>query len=143
MKNNIIQQYESFEEQGLYNDGANMIAEHLGLKMKVISSKYGLYFQGDKQQRYVFKIRLIKGGKQYTFEFGQRLRAGSSEPTFYDVLVCLTKYDPETFEDFCANYDYDEDSRTAERIYKAVVKEWENMNRLFTSEELDLLTIIQ
>lgn len=140
---NIIEQYENLEAQGLYNKGAYLIANAIGLKMQVLSSEYKKHFTDDEQKRYVFKVRLSKGGKQYTFEFGQSISEGSNEPTLYDVLACLTKYDPETFEDFCANYGYDEDSRKAEKTYKAVLKEFNNMNRLFTSEELELLTIIQ
>ena len=137
---NIIEQYENLEAQGLYNKGSYLIANAIGLKMKILGSEYKLHFE---QQRYVFKIRLIKGGKQYTFEFGQSIAEGNSEPTLYDVLTCLTKYDPETFEDFCANYGYDNDSRKAEKTYKAVLREFNNMQRLFSVEELDLLTIIQ
>ena len=140
---NIIEQYENLEDQGLYNKGAYLIANEIGLKMQIISSEYKRHFADDKQQRYVFKIKLIKGGKQYTFEFGQSIAEGNNEPTLYDVLTCLTKYDPETFEDFCNNYGYDNDSRAAEKVYKAVVKEFKNMQRLFTTEELELLTIIR
>lgn len=143
MYDKITEQYETLEAQGLYNKGAYLIANAIGLKMQILSSAYKLHFEDDIQQRYVFKIKLIKGGKQYTFEFGQSLSEGSNEPTLYSVLACLTKYDPETFEDFCANYGYDNDSRKAEKIYKAVVKEWKNLNRLFTSDELELLTIIE
>ena len=143
MYTNIIKQYNYLAEQGLYNKAAYKVAEELGLKMKILGSEYKLHFADDKQKRYVFKIKLIKGGKQYTFEFGQSLSEGNNEPTLYSVLACLTKYDPESFEDFCCNYGYDNDSRTAEKIYKAVVKEFKNMQRLFTSEELDLLTIIR
>lgn len=53
------------------------------------------------------------------------------EPTMYDVLTCLTKYDPNTFEDFCSEFGYDTDSRAAERTHKAVVKEYEAVERLF------------
>jgi hypothetical protein len=66
----------------------------------------------------------------------------AKEPTMYDVLTCLTKYDPGTFEDFCGDYGYDEDSRRAEKTYHAVVKEFEGMQRLFTSEELEILAEI-
>lgn len=52
-------------------------------------------------------------------------------PTMYDVLTCLTKYDPYSFEDFCGDYGYDEDSRKAEKIYRAVVKEYKAVQRLF------------
>jgi hypothetical protein len=55
----------------------------------------------------------------------------------------LTKSDPETFEDFCDNFGYDTDSRKAEKVYRAVVREFEGMSRLFTEEELEQLQEIQ
>lgn len=64
------------------------------------------------------------------------------EPTMYDILACLTKYDPETFEDFCSSYGYDTDSRSAKKTYKAVVKEWDKMCSLFSDEELEVLNEI-
>lgn len=63
-------------------------------------------------------------------------------PTEYDILAGLTKYDPETFSDFCANYGYDEDSRKAEKIYFEVQKEWSKVNYLF-SDFLEELQEIQ
>lgn len=64
-------------------------------------------------------------------------------PTAYDLLTCITKYDPETFENFCSEYGYDEDSRKAEDIYRAVVKEWHKVEKFFTSEELAAIQEIQ
>lgn len=61
-------------------------------------------------------------------------------PSVYDVLACLTKCDPGTFEDFCSDYGYDEDSRTAERLYFAVQKEYTQLARLFTPDEMGELT---
>lgn len=58
-------------------------------------------------------------------------------PDEYDVLACLEKYDPGTFEDFCSEFGYDEDSRTAERIYIAVIKEYKNLTRIFTEEQME------
>lgn len=135
--------YNILFERGYYNQASYLVAEELGLKMQILSSEYKLHFEDDKQQRYVFKVRLIKGGKQYTFEFGQSISEGKNEPTLYDVLTCLTKHNPDTFEVFCANYGYDNESRTAKKTYKAVLKEWKNLNRLFTTDELNLLTNIQ
>lgn len=66
-----------------------------------------------------------------------------ARPTCYDVLTCLTKYEPGTFEDFCSEYGYDEDSRTAERIYIAVQKEFANLKRIFDPEQLEAMQEIQ
>lgn len=55
----------------------------------------------------------------------------TNTPTAYDVLACLTKYDPGTFENFCAEYGYDTDSRKALETYLAVQKEWQGVARLF------------
>ena len=60
-------------------------------------------------------------------------------PTAYDVLACLTKNDPGTFEDFCSEFGYDEDSRKAEKIYNAILDEWKNVCALFTDEEIEQL----
>jgi hypothetical protein len=71
---------------------------------------------------------------------------GSEEPTLYDVLTCLQKYDVGTFEDFCDIFGYNLDSilerKKAKTIYKAVVKEFQAMERLFDSEELEVLQLI-
>lgn len=76
--------------------------------------------------------------------FGVGIQADEiKHPRPYDVLACLTKYDPRTFENFCGEYGYDTDSRKAERVYHAVVDEWKNVAMLFNEEELQLLQDIQ
>lgn len=64
-------------------------------------------------------------------------------PTPYDVLASITKYEVGTFDDFCSNYGYDADSRKAYKTYKEVMKEWKNVELLFTPEQLELLQEIQ
>lgn len=66
-----------------------------------------------------------------------------TKPTNYDILACLIKYDPGTFENFCSEFGYDTDSRNAERTYKAVVNEWQNICALFTDAEIEELAEIQ
>lgn len=63
-------------------------------------------------------------------------------PTLYDVLSCLQKYDVGTFEDFCGEFGYDTDSRSAKKTYKAVMKEFDKMCSLFNNEELEILQLI-
>ena len=67
-----------------------------------------------------------------------KLMPGKS-PSEYSILSCLTKYDPESFENFCSEYGYDEDSRTAERTYNAVVKEWQNVCMIWADDEIEEL----
>lgn len=64
-------------------------------------------------------------------------------PTMYDILVCLTKYDPDSFENFCSEYGYDTMSDKAEKTYNAVYDEWLNVSRLFNEEQLEVLQLIQ
>lgn len=66
-----------------------------------------------------------------------------ARPDCYEVLACLTKYDPGTFEDFCSEYGCDEDSRTAERIYIAVQNEFANLKRIFDPEQLEAMREIE
>ena len=64
------------------------------------------------------------------------------QPDLYAILCCLTKYDPGTFENFCSEFGYDEDSRKVYKIYQAVKEEYMNMCSLFNDEELELLSLI-
>jgi len=70
-------------------------------------------------------------------------RVKGTPPTSYNILACLTKYEPGTFEDFCGEFGYDTDSKKAEKTYNAVKDEWLNVSRLFTDAEIELLQEIQ
>lgn len=63
-------------------------------------------------------------------------------PSAYSVLACLNTYGGDTFKDFCANFGYDEDSRMAEKTFKAVQEQENNLRRLFSFEQLDALNEI-
>jgi hypothetical protein len=64
-------------------------------------------------------------------------------PTPYGVLACLQKYDCGTFEDFCAEFGYDEDSKTAEKIYNACLKEFADVQKMWNDAEIEELQEIQ
>ena len=114
-----------------YDEKANRFAEKYGVRLEVLDKEYRPYFVDEKDERWVYKCRISRNGKRYTFTFGQSLAAGDKKPRLYDVLCCFEKCDPGTFEDFCGEFGYDEDSRKAEQIYKRVVKEWKAVERLF------------
>jgi len=130
-----------------YTKEANNLLKKLGVKFtaKFITNDY--HFADDKQTRDIFALTLRRGNKGFSVRFGQSINEstgnGSNVPTAYDMITCLTKYDPESFENFCREFGYDEDSRKAEKTYKAVVKEWDQVNKFFTSDELEMLQEIQ
>ena len=85
--------------------------------------------------------RFLSGNEKLMIKSGYLFLG--KEPTAYDVLACLTKYDPGTFEDFCSEFGYSTDSKSAEKIYNAVKDEWQNVAILFNDNEIELLTEIQ
>lgn len=122
-----------------YEKQANDFASKYGVKLSVISQRYGQMWNDDKN-RYIFKMRLKRNGRQYTFDFGQSIANGNKIPTMYEVLAAMQKYDCGDFEDFCRSCDYDmyENRKETERTYKACCKEYAAMERLFSDcmEEL-------
>lgn len=101
------------------------------------------YFPDDKEERSIYIIILTTPKGKYDFKFGQSISNAAMIPTEYDVLSCLTKYNPGEFEDFCSEYGYEEDSRAAEKIYKSVKDEYKNITRIFTPEQIEQMQEIQ
>lgn len=126
-----------------YQKQAQDFAKKYGIKLAVNHSTYKKHFVDDNTERWVFNYTLSCENRQYTFDFGQSINAGCEEPTMYDVLTCLQKYDVGTFENFCSDFGYDEDSRKAEKIYKAVSKEYNAMLRVFGADILEEMQEIQ
>lgn len=60
-------------------------------------------------------------------------------PSAYDVLVCLHPMQADTFEEWCSEFGYDNDSIRAERTYRACVQQDRAMLRMFTNEQLQAL----
>ena len=146
--------------------GTTMKAEFLGRRK---------FFPDDTEERDVYKITLKRGGREFSFDFGQSVhRSGKwtiyaggkkvtndpaeakkyrkgerienkdfAEPTAYDVLSCLQKYDVGIFSEFCSEFGYDEDSMKAEKIYEAVCKEWDMVQKLWTDDEIEELRKIE
>lgn len=96
---------------------------------KMINSDWG-----DKIKRNRWEFLITTKNGEYGGIFWDSVinsKNGYSQPSSYDLLACLTKYDPGTFEDFCGDFGYDIDSKKAEKTYRAVVKEYERLCRVF------------
>lgn len=115
-----------------YQKNAQKFAKNHGIKLvKIGEPVYKKYFSDDKDCRWVFKMKLSRNGKSYTFNFGQSLKSGSETPDIYSVLSCLQKYDVGSFDDFCSEFGYDVDSIKTMKSYKAVCREFAAVQRLF------------
>ena len=67
-------------------------------------------------------------------------------PTCYDILACLTKYDPGEYEEFCSEFGYETEienqfgrftrNETAYKIWRACCDEWRNVKRVFGEGEI-------
>ena len=107
------------------------------------------HFSDDKEKgtyRDRYRVTFSRNGKKFSVVFGQSINdsnGGKTPPTPYGVIACLQKYDVGNFEDFCSEFGYDEDSRKAEKVYKAVLDEYQHVCMLFTSDELELMQEIQ
>ena len=97
---------------------------------------------GSRDVRYAKKCGFSTKGVCGCGTQKELLAARRHKPGLYDVLSCLTTYHPGTFEDFCSEYGYDEDSRKAFDVYQAVLKEFGGISRLFTNEQLEQLVEI-
>lgn len=92
-----------------------------------------------------YKCILKHNNKQFSFYFTQG-PAVEGPPTVTGVLKCLitdtliAENSPD-FEDFANEFGYCMDSRRAERIYKAVLKQRDNLQRVFNSLYDDLLIV--
>ena len=125
-----------------YEQQANEFAKKHGVKLTSKYMGFKTHFPSDRQERHAFACKLTRGRKHYTFTFGQSIINGATPPSMYDVLACLEKYTPGTFSDFCEEYGYDLDSRSAEQVYKNVKREAKAMERLF-GDVLEELVEIQ
>lgn len=100
---------------------------------------------GDGVSRNCYRVVIKTNLGQYTFKFWDSIynMKNNIKPTEYDVLACLEKYDIGTFQDFCYDFGYDEYEKSSKKIYCLVVKEYKNLCRIFTDEQMEMLREIQ
>jgi hypothetical protein len=127
-----------------YAEQASNLLESLGIKF---SAKYldWYHFEDELGYRNIYQLklsRLIKGARRSIIvRFEQRRTEGTENvvPSSYDLLASLTKYDPGSFESWCAEFGYNDDSRKAYAQHRSVVREWKKVQRFFSEAELELI----
>ena len=100
---------------------------------------------GDYAPRNLYKVIIKTPKGQMTTIFWDSLHNTNYgiEPTAYDVLACLQKYDVGTIDDFVSEFGYEvnswQDVKRIEKIYKGCKKEYRNICRIFTDEQIEVL----
>lgn len=110
----------------IYNTEARALFEKYGSRAPIIGG-----WSSPRELKEAAKYKAMIAQKAYL------------PPSAYHVLACLTKNDPGTFADFCADFGYDSDSIKAQKIYFAVQEEWNAIRRMFSNEQIDQLREIQ
>lgn len=138
-----------------YNEQAENFLKKTQTAFKAEFLENRKYFEDDQAARDVYIITLTRGSRIFKFTFGQSLEKSKYflleknknnknllkeiTPTAYDVLAGLQKYDVGSFDNFCIEFGYNSDSIKAKKIYHAVVKEFNEVQKLWSDQEINEL----
>lgn len=104
---------------------------------------------GGKFDNYHNHLITVKTGKKrYSFDFWGSIASpeiANDQENIFAFYCSLSDglSAKNSFEDFCSGFGYYEDSRTAERIYKACEKTLTKLERVFECDLYDLINEIQ
>lgn len=119
----------------------------LKIQLELLNTKKPLW--EDKLQHNHYKVTLTRIGNsgRVSFDFwdSHNNTVNGAHPSDYVILACLSEdvNCPETFEDFCGEYDYEQDSRKAEQTFKACRSFADKLIRFLTLEEIETLQDIR
>ena len=107
-----------------------------------------LWGETQLRNRYYVYIKNEISGQSTSILFWDSIynREHHLTPTEYDVLACLTKYDPGDYEEFCSEFGYESTieneyghmvrNKNAFQIWKACCREYEKVKRAFGDGEV-------
>lgn len=122
--------------------GKTFLAE-TGTELHIKFAKHDKYFSGDEESRDIYDCTFERGPETYTFQFGQSIANEGTPPTKEEVLGCIEFRVPDSYADFCNEYGYDANDKESERIYNAVKDQAEEMESMFSSDELEMLAEVR
>ena len=89
------------------------------------------------------KITVFFNGKKTSFEFWNSIQGGEMSDNS-DLLGALNCFFNDaisgnmSFDEFCSEFGYDEDSSTAERVHKTCIKSLKKVENIFDCDLYDL-----
>lgn len=130
-----------------YNKQATDFLEKHGLTFRAVhkGDKCPIFCDGscNHGDRHIVTIRRKRDGQRVSFDFWNSISdvESGSELRAYSVLACISGdvHCPETFEEFCREFGYSEDSRQAEKTFKACSKFSSKLRSFFSESEIEEL----
>ena len=115
-----------------YTQQAQKFLEDTNTTFSVVKYR-GRAFPIFSRDRYMdeWTVCLERNGKKWNFTFYMGLGHHGVEPTAYDVLACLEKYEVGDLDNFCAEFGYDIYAEETEAIYKGVKAEYSHVVEMF------------
>ena len=128
---------------------AEFLAKH-GIKFsaKLVNAKLPTRSTSETRKNNHFVVTLKNNNTQISFSFfdsENNFRAGKNELDAYSVLACCSSeyHCPETFEEFCNEFGYNEDSIKDKKTFDACKKQSAKLKKIFNTKKMveDLMEI--
>lgn len=99
------------------------------------------------ERKYYRKYNGLTINEKMRFQKEIKEKRAEAVPTEYNILACLQKYDVGSMDDFMHEFGYEikcvEDMTNFINTYNAVVKEYNDVRRCFTEEQIEQMREIQ
>ena len=133
----MFNNFEDVAKQFIEKNDVKMVIRLIGAD---INNNWG---DGVLRMKYRFTIETKRGSYSGCFWGGKYDPKNIIPVSSYDIFSCITKYNPGTFNEFCLEFGYDNNSIKATRIYQDVWKEWEGISKIFSRSQIEELREIQ
>lgn len=112
--------------------------------MNTFGIEMSAQYKGIEGDQYRWEITLKRGGHSYTFGYGAGMaHKNEGKPDLKTVFYCIQSDSAAgslSFEEFCSEFGYDEDSRNAEKTWKACQEAHAKMEELLGFADTGSLT---
>lgn len=123
----------------------NLVKKKIGFTTSISFVKYDYYFQDDRDMRNIYSLTLKRDNKTSSFRFGDSVfnSQKGNKPKDYEIMYALVQdyysyYDYSNLSEFMSSFGY-EDKEQARKIVNRLKKDFEKLNKLFTTEEMELI----
>lgn len=126
-----------------YHEAAQTFLQSTQSKIRIEFLKHDRYFKDDVEKRDIYNITISRTKRKMVFTFGQSIANKGIKPSFYTILSSIPESTHDYFNDFCLELGYSNDSIEALEIFETCRKQYQDLQRLYSDFEIQLLQEIQ